>query len=177
MKKILLALICGLFLHPQPANADTASKEYLVKAAFLYNFVKFIEWPGALAVSQHNKLDICVMGSNPFASATAIFKEASTPSLALNLVQEGSAEAAIKHCHILFISNSEHEHVSEVLQVLKGKPVLTVSDIDGFAKMGGKIGFVLVENKVKLVVNRGVAEAAGLHVDAQLLEIAVDVIR
>lgn len=169
--------LCALLIFTQHARADGASREYLVKAAFLYNFVKFVEWPGDLSVSLQKKLDICVIGNNPFNSAGSIFKEASTPSLALNLTQESSPEAAASHCHIVFISGSERGRVASILQALNGRPVLTVSDADSFAQSGGMIGFVIVDNKVKLVVNRGAIEAAGMRIDAQLLEIAMSVIR
>lgn len=153
-----------------PARADDP-KEYLIKAAFIYNFVKFTEWPGDLAVSKQSNLNICVVGSNPFVGgATEVFKKASTAQLKLSVV-EGTKGT----CHILFISRSEASRVDQYLNA--GGPILTVSDIEGFADRGGMIGFVLQDNKIKLVVNTKAATAAGLRIDAQLLEIALRVIR
>ncbi len=152
------------------------TKEYLVKAAFIYNFVKFVEWPDGKAIAKQSGIDICVMGESPLMGASSVFKAASTAKLALSLVQENDATMAANHCHVLFISDSEAGRLREVLTVLKGSPVLTVSDIDGFADKGGMIGFVLNEGKIKVVVNTKSVSQAGMRVDAQLLEIALKVI-
>lgn len=152
------------------------NKEYLVKAAFIYNFVKFVEWPGDKAVSNHPTIDICVLGDGPMSSTASIFKQASTSKLSLSLVSEASPKAALGHCHVVFIDESESGRMGEILGTLKDKPVLTVSDADGFVEQGGMIGFVLAENKIKFAVNLKAVTAGGLRVDAQLLEIAIKVI-
>ncbi len=152
------------------------TKEYLVKAAFIYNFVKFVEWPDAKAIGQRNSIDICVMGESPLSAASSVFKAASTAKLALSLVQENDVKAAIDHCHVVFISASEAARLGGILAALKSSPVLTVSDIDDFAEKGGMIGFVMSDSKIKVVVNTKSATTAGLRVDAQLLEIALKVI-
>jgi len=178
MKKLCVAFCCLLvLLTPLRAASAADSKEFLVKAAFIYNFVKFVQWPGSLEVSQQKQLDICVLGKNTLSSAESIFKKASTPSLKLNLMSESSVAAATEHCHIVYISASEAGHHKEILQQLEGRPVLVVGDVPNFIQDGGMIGFTLVSDKVKLTVNRSAIEAAGLHVDAQLLEIALEVIR
>lgn len=152
------------------------NKEYLVKAAFIYNFVKFIEWPGAKAISQQSSIDICVLGDSPLSDTGSVFKAASTPKLALSLAKESSVKAAASHCHVVFVAQSESGRLGEILAGLKGKPVLTVSDIAGFAEQGGMIGFVMSDNKVKVIVNTKAAAANAMRVDAQLLEIALKVI-
>lgn len=177
MSRLFVVLCCVLAMAlPRPAVASD-SKEYLVKAAFIYNFVKFVEWPGDMAVAKQSKLDICVLGKNVLSSAGSIFKKASTPSLKLNLQTESSAAAAAEHCHIVYISASEAGREKEILSQLKGKPVLVVGDVPEFIQNNGMIGFVLRDDKVKLTINRRAIEAAGLRVDAQLLEIALEVIR
>ena len=159
-----------------PAAALAQDSEYLVKAAFLYNFVKFVEWPAAKAISNQSKIDICVLGDSQLKQTGEVFKTASTPKLTLSLVEERSAKAAPDHCHILFISSSEEGKIESILTALKGQPVLTVSDMDDFASRGGMIGFVMSDNKVKIVVNTKSVSSAGMRVDAQLLEIALKVI-
>ncbi|MBV8939164.1 MAG: YfiR family protein [Alphaproteobacteria bacterium] len=164
-------------MAPLPAVAADA-KEYLVKAAFMYNFVKFVEWPGELAVSKRKSIDICATGDGAFVSSAAnVFKEASTAALKLNMVEEKNWQDAASHCHMLYIGQGQEAHVAEILAALKQKPVLTVSDLDNFAQSGGIVGFVLSDNKIKLVVNTRAASEAGLRVDAQLLEIALKVIK
>lgn len=160
------------------AHADDAeNKEYLIKAGFIYNFVKFVEWPDGFAVSRHPGIDICVVGDTPLMRATAIFKTASTDKLILSLVSEKRLENVAQHCHLLFIARDQQDRLDEILATLKGRPVLTVSDIPDFAEQGGMISFVTSDKKIKLEVNTKAASAAGLRIDAQLLEIALKVIQ
>lgn len=150
--------------------------EYDVKASFIYNFTKFVEWPGALAVNKQSSIDICLIGDSDILNKAAFFKDrASTPQLKISLVREKSPENA-GHCHIVFIGDSEARQMKEILAHFKGKPLLTVSDIEEFAERGGMVGFTLVDDKVKLVMNPKAAAASGLRIDAQLLEIAVKVV-
>jgi len=168
-------LVCGMALTPAFGRAED-NKEYLVKAAFIYNFVKFIEWPGELAIGKQSSIDVCILGDSPLRKTSDVFKAASTAKLSLSLVEEKNWKNAPSHCHILFISDSEEGKVGEILAGLKGQPVLTVSDIDHFAEDDGMIGFVNSDNKIKLVVNTKSTAAAGMKADAQLLEIALKVI-
>jgi hypothetical protein len=167
--------MCSVLASTPAAVADE-EKESLVKAAFIYNFVKFIEWPGDRATSKLSNIDICTVGSSSINKASKVFQAASTEKLKLSLVPESNWRNADKHCHILFISASESSAVAEILGTLKTKPVLTVSDSDQFAEQGGMIGFVMSDNKIKIAVNTKSITSAGLRVDAQLLEIALKVI-
>lgn len=167
--------LCALACAPQYALAQE-NKEYLVKAAFIYNFVKFVEWPATRAIAGQRAIDVCVIGESPLLGASSVFQAASTPKLALSLAQEKDVKAAAGHCHVLFISDSEAGRMGALLAELRTAPVLTVSDIPLFAEKGGMIGFVMGDGKVKVVVNTRAAAQAGMRVDAQLLEIALKVI-
>jgi len=164
-----------MVLTPLFVRADD-NKEYLVKAAFIYNFVKFVEWPDGKAISTQSNINVCIVGNSPLRKTSDVFRAASTAKLKLSLAEEKSWKDAPQRCHILFISDSEEGKVNDILAGLQGQPVLTVSDIDDFAEKGGMIGFVTSDNKIKLVVNTKATAAAGLKVDAQLLEIALKVI-
>ena len=161
---------------PTDARAADEDKEYLVKAAFIYNFIKFVEWPAGKAISKQPNIDICVVGDSKLIKANEVFKAASTPKLSLTLTEEKNWRNAPSHCHILFISRSEDEKMGSILAGLRDQPVLTVSDIDDFAEQGGMIGFVPSDNKIKIEVNTKSVTAAGMRVDAQLLEIALKVL-
>ena len=174
---LLAGLIAFCALWPSAALRADDNKEYLVKAAFIYNFVKFVDWPDGRAIAKQSNINICVLGSSPMSEAGSIFQKASTPQLTLSLVDEASTASAAAHCHVVFIGSSEAGNLSERLAGLKSHPVLTVSDVDGFAESGGMIGFVVADNKIKVVVNTKAAASAGLRIDAQLLEIALKVIR
>lgn len=157
-------------------RADDESKEYFVKAAFIYNFVKFVTWPGDAAIDNLTNINICVVGANPFGEAQSVFKEASSARLKLSLVHEPSWKNQNANCHILFISRSEAGSLDQILQAVRSMPVLTVSEVGDFANHGGMIGFISYQNKIKLVINRKAATTAGLKIDAQLLEVAHTVI-
>jgi hypothetical protein len=172
---IAWCLASAFFAVGSVARADD-SKEYLVKAAFIYNFVKFVEWPDGKAISKQNSIDICIIGDSGLSQTSSVFKAASTAKLSLSLVEEKNPHNAPSHCHIAFIGGSEESRLDEILAALKSQPLLTVSDIDGFAEHGGMIGFTTEDNKVKLVINPKAASATGIRIDAQLLEIAAKVI-
>jgi len=163
---VLLTLLPGVAFAQE-------NKEYMIKAAFIYNFVKFIEWPGDKAIAKQSSIDICVVGGGPMGSTAPIFKQASTSKLALNLMEEESAKSASTHCHVVFLSADAD---SGALAELKGKPILTVSDKEGFAESGGMVGFVLADSKIRFEVNMQAVQASQMRVDAQLLEIALKVI-
>lgn len=172
---LALLLFASSALLGSPVQAAD-SKEYLVKAAFVYNFVKFVKWPGDKAIDKESHIDVCVLGNSPMSETAAVFQQASTAKLSIGLTNENSAASASGHCHIIFVAKSEQGQADAIIGALKGKPILTVSDMDGFAERGGMIGFTTEEGKVKLIVNSKAANAGGLHIDAQLLEIALKVI-
>jgi hypothetical protein len=185
---ILTALLAACLCMLSPANADDdtdkSAKEYQVKAAFLYNFIKFAQWPGAQSLTQTHAANICIVGTNTFGNALNLFKQASTTQLALNVIHITS-NSQIPSCHVLFISGSEEERVSSLLGIAKSYPILTVSEIKGFVEQGGIIEMVKTEksiglfskDKINLRINVKLAESEGLRLDAQLLEIAAEVIK
>ena len=160
------------------ARAQDAAKEALVKAAFLYNFAKFVEWPGEMAVSKRSRAEVCGLGAGAFgAQAASVLKAASTDALSVSYADIATAAEAPGRCHILYIGPGEAGKLKEINQALKGAPVLTVSEIDGFAEKQGMVGFILTENKVKLAVNIPEINKNGLRANAQLLEIASKVVK
>ena len=189
MRKIFSLLVgftFTFFCAMTPANADDSSvaKEYQVKVAFLYNFIKFVEWPGAKALGQTHTANICITGTDPFGPALDILTKASSAELAINIKRNVAADA-VPSCHILFISRSEEGYTGAIIANASRYPVLTVSEIPGFADNGGIIEMSKTEksiglfskDKINLRVNVKNAEAKQLRIDAQLLEIAAEVIR
>ena len=178
MSHPLLRIFALLLLLVSPVVTANAAddKESLVKAAFIYNFVKFVEWPAAKKISGLSQIDICAVGDSGINKAGKVFQAASTDKLKLNLVSEKDWKTAADHCHIVFISENESAQIPQIISALKSSPVLTVSDSDDFAEHGGMIGFVVSDNKIRIAVNTKAITSAGLRVDAQLLEIALKVI-
>lgn len=186
MKKIpLLAAFLALLLAA-PDAARTEAKppsEYFVKAVYLFNFIKFIEWPGQYALSQRGEANVCIAGKDPFGAELQYIEKASTDKLKLKILR-GVSDDQMKECHMLFISTSEEGRLGDILAQLRALPVVTVSEIPGFADRGGMIGFVNVEKniglfskeQIRLEINKKAASGVNLRVDANLLEIAKRVI-
>lgn len=164
-------LLITLFLILLPVASAQAqdSREYSVKAAYLYNFAKFIEWPKSDKV-----LDICVLGDNPFGNSLRLLEKEKAGDRAIRVYNKTTRDT-IGRCDMIFISKSS-DALDDIFAYLRGKPVLTVGESDDFARTGGMIGFVMVHGRVKLEINSGAIAAAGLTVDPTLLEIAVNVV-
>ncbi len=156
------------------APADTlaqaaASPEYQLKAVFLFNFAQFVEWPPSAFPQPDTPLAICVLGEDPFGSyldETVRGERVGNRALAVRRYRKVEEITA---CHILFVSRREQGRLDEVLDSLKGRSVLTVSDADRFASRGGMIRFVTENNRIRLRINLEAAKAANLTISSKLL--------
>ena len=150
-----------------------STKEYKVKAAYLFNFAKFIEWPGDAFASGSAPYKLCIVGEDPFGDMldkAVKGKNVKGRSLEIARFGSGTATSAVGDCHILFISNSESGRLGDFVGGLSG-PVATVADAAGFAKSGGAMNFMATGGKLKIELNAGAAQARGLKVSAQLQQI------
>lgn len=151
--------------------------EYAVKAAYLYNFGKFVEWPAIATAANHDPFLICVLGKDPFGASL----DATIAGEAINgervLAKRISKPQEALNCRVLFISSSEEAQLKEILATLAKASVLTVSDMPQFARGGGMIQFVQEASRVRFEVNLTVAERAGLTLNSQLLKVAISVRR
>ena len=165
--RCLALLLAGIrVVCAQSAAAD----EYRIKAAFVYNFAKFVEWPAASFKNASDPITICVLG-NPFGDrleATVRGKQIDERRL---IVREVSSVADTTGCHILFVS-ADARRVAAVLERLKTVPTLTVGESANFSTEGGVIGFRLENDKVRLEINTCAAERAGLRISSKLLSLA-----
>lgn len=146
--------------------------EYELKAAFLYNFAKFVEWPLQQDEKPSGQVVIGVLGKDPFGDTlekTILGKTVNGHEVRIERFR-GVEEA--KACQILFISSSERQRVGRILADLQGAPVLTVSDMEGFAEMGGAISFLVLENRIRLAINVDSVAAARLKISSKLLALA-----
>lgn len=153
------------------ARAQSPS-EYQVKAVFLYNFAKFIEWPPEAPPEAHDPIIIGIVGKDPFGVLLEQIVNGKTVdrrSLAVKRFKRGDD---LRGCHILFISSSEKEHLRAILDSLKGASVLTVGETEGFARRGGVINFVLEDNKVHFEINVDAAARARVKISSKLLSLA-----
>ena len=151
--------------------AQTTSKEYQIKAAFLFNFMQFVEWPPTVFKNADDPFRIGVLGQDPFNAALEDTVQGETISNHKIIVEHAMQVDDLKNCELIFISKSEKKHVPEILSALDDKPILTVSEIEGFAERGGGINFYLEGNKVRFEVNPDAARHDGLKVSSQLLSL------
>jgi hypothetical protein len=167
---ILMPLIWACAFLPA-AQAQPASSEYQVKAAFIYNFAKFVEWP-AEAMADNRPFVIGIVGQDPFGSLIDEAVAGKTIRDKKIVVKRfAKAEDAVDS-HILFISGSEGANMPRVLKQIGRAPVLTVSDIERFAEDGGMVQLVMDQNRVRFAINVAVVERAGLKPSSQLLKLA-----
>jgi hypothetical protein len=156
------------------AQAQAQPTEYELKAAFIYNFAKFVEWPASSFSSPSEPLQICVLGNNPLsADLQNIVAEKSIGSHPLQV--RGLEKPGIKGCHALFIGSAESDHVQQALQAAQGASVLTISDSSDFLERGGMINFIFDQNRIRFEVNLKAAQAARLHLSSKLLSLAKSV--
>jgi YfiR/HmsC-like len=158
------------------AEDQKAYKDDLVKAGYIYNFLKYVEWPGEKDMAHQSNIDICVLGDSPISNTSVVFKSASTDKLRLTLMEEPDWHNVARHCHVLVIGDSEAGRLPELLTVLRTQPVLTISEIDHFIELGGMIEFLTIDGRVKILVNTKPIRVSGLRIDSQLLEVAIKVI-
>ena len=150
--------------------------EYQVKAAYLFNFGRFVKWP-ASAADKSNSFAVCVLGQDPFGSSLDSIMAGEQLDGKRLVVKRISAAQDAEDCRILFISATEESHLKEILETLDESDVLTVSDMPSFSRRGGMIQFVLDGDKVRFEINLSKAEASRLTLSSQLLKVATAVRR
>lgn len=166
-----ICIIALGILFSAAARAQSAG-EYKIKAAFLYNFAKFVEWPPQVFKSASDPIVIGVLGKNPFGGELA--EAVAGKTLRGRAFQvRGIADAQqATDCQIVFISSSEHKHLAPLLARIGNSAVLTVGDTDNFAAEGGIINFKIEDGNVRLQINPEAARKQQLRISAKLLSLA-----
>ncbi|MGH8291028.1 MAG: YfiR family protein [Steroidobacteraceae bacterium] len=159
----LWAMTCA-FASPTP--------EYQVKAAFLFNFSQFVSWPPQAFGSANAPIVIAVLGQDPFGPDLDAMVNGQRVGGHPFLVRHYRDVAEVDGCHILFIDRSESTQLPGILQTLRGRAILTVSDINGSAQSGVMIDLITQNQHVHMHINLAAARASGLTVSSQLLRLA-----
>lgn len=174
VKIAFISFLLGMLLVGLYVRADVnGPSEYQVKAAFLFNFTKFVKWPDTAFAATNSPLVIGVMGDNPFGNNLELAvngKSLDGHPLAVRLV--GSLAEA-RMCHVLFICQKPKRNIADTIAALKNAPVLTVSETEHFIEDGGIIKFVMEDNKVRFIINDPAAKKAGLVISSKLLNVAL----
>jgi hypothetical protein len=173
-----LALAAAVILAAQrSANARAPapaapSAEYRIKAAFLFNFVQFVEWPPSAFASEQAPLVICVLGNDPFGSTLDQIVDGESIATHPLTVRRPGREESLDSCGLLYVGSSEKDRLDEILRAVgDSAAVLTVSDIDGFVGRGGAIGFFLDRDRVRFEISPSRAQRHGLKLSSQLLSL------
>ncbi len=168
-----LRLVTLIFLGMLLGDARAQEiDEYQVKAAFLYNFAKFVDWPSQTFKTPQDPIVICVLGHNPFGNALKdVIRGKSVDGRAFAFRQVENASGA-DACQILFVSSSEAKHFRALWGSLKPAGILTVGEAQGFAANGGVINFKLDDGRVRFEINVNAAELEQLRISSKLLSLA-----
>ncbi len=186
---MFLSLVLFVTSFVLRAQADTtASREYQVKAAFLYNFMNFADWPEEKLSDNNEPITIGIIGKDPFGDAFKPIQDKLVKGKKvviqhfqgleeLKKSSEGHPQIeAIRKCHLLFVCQSEKGVLKEIINWVKDYSVLTVGDMEDFLESGGIINFVMEDNKVRFEINVATARNAKLKIRSQLLRLAKRVI-
>jgi uncharacterized protein DUF4154 len=145
------------------------------KAAYLYNFGRFVEWPST--VTKSDVFNICILGQDPFGPAldhTFAGETISGKGIAARRIS--TSQEAVS-CQILFVSSAEESRLNKIIEAIDKGAVLTVSDMPQFSRRGGMIQFVLDGKKVRFEVNLTAVQRVGLTLSSELLKVATTVRR
>lgn len=169
---LLLLVFFAALACPTGLRAESPlQREYEIKAAYLYNFINYIDWPENAFPAPGGTITIGIVGQNPFGSALDVLngKQVKGRTVALKQITDTKD---LDQCQIVFINSSEKARLPELLDKLRDSRVLTVSEIDGFAQQGGIINFISEHNKVRFEINPDAARRLGLNISSELLKLA-----
>lgn len=174
-KLFLLSFACSLLLFFTSSDTE---RQYKLKAGFLFRFLSFVQWPDQ-AFDVSGNIIIGILGENPFGNAFKPVEgnRVGRRKLVIEHYDQDTDSERLKRCHLLFISSSMENRYKNILKALKGYPVLTVSEIHGFADSGGMIRFITDRNNVVFVINNSAAARAGIKIRSKLLRLAAHVIK
>jgi len=167
---VAILLAAGL-MAPAPIARAEAAPEYQVKAAYLYYFATFVDWPAQALARHGDDFVIGVLGEDPFGPLLEETLRGKTAHDRRFVVKRFTRVKDALESNILFVSTSEEERLPFILKTVEGAQILTIGETEGFAERGGQIGLRTEGGKVRFQVNVAAAEQAGLRISSQLLKL------
>lgn len=168
LASLVLASLCYVAVHAA-TPAAALSDQYRVEAVFLFNFAQFVEWPVTAFNSPTDPLLIGVLGDDPFQSyLDDLVKGEKVGERSIEIRRYQRVED-IADCHILFVCRSEAASVETTIAQLKGRSILTISDLDTFTRAGGMVRFVTENGKIRLRINVEAAKACKLTISSKII--------
>ncbi len=168
---ILFIAVCTLAVAPMSVRGQTP-REYQIKAAFIHNFVKFIEWPAHTFPEKTSPVILCIIGKDPFGAVLESMMGGKTIKGRGMVIRRFERIEDLGHCHILFVSSSERGSLTQILVALQGLSLLTIGEMDAFAESGGIINFILKRSRIRFEINVDAAALSGLKISSKLLSLA-----
>lgn len=170
--KATMRLLCGAMLLLTLTPAHAAPTEYELKAAFIFQIARFVEWPSSnTAVNAGEPLRLCVLGGNSFGAALSTIsgKPIGERKMEVSLLD---MDADTRECAILFIAAPAEKHLERVIALSRGSGMLTIGDTQGFAARGVIVNFFPEDGKIRFEINPAASRRAGLKISSQLLKLA-----
>ena len=174
IKRLLILAVClaaVLFLFPGTARAEQL-QEYQVKAALLYNFTQFVQWPDKAFGSAAEPFVVATVGEDPFGGELERAMEEKSVAGHAVVVKHFASAGELGKCHLLFVPKSEDSRLSAIFDAVGDKPVLTIGDTDAFPWAGGTIRFFLDQDRIRFEINTDSADKAALKISSKLLKLA-----
>ncbi|HXH49852.1 MAG TPA: YfiR family protein [Terriglobia bacterium] len=173
---ILTGIVAAWFAAGSVAEARAQSlspQEYenQVKATFIYNFSRFIEWPAETFTRGKSSLTICVLGNNPFGGALDSIEGKNVQGRKIE-IERLAGLSKLDACKILFVSSSEREHLKEILESAKHSRILTISEINQFTQAGGVVALAMRKDRIHFSVNLDAANETGVKISSTVLRLA-----
>jgi len=186
---ILIVIVLSLLAvssAPQARADSTSSREYQVKAAFLYSFINFVDWPEDKLTEDNKQIIIGIIGDDPFGNAFEPIKDKQVKGKDVvikrfksfnELNKSDEKIEAVTKCHLLYICPSEKDELQRIINLVTKYNVLTVGDMKSFLESGGIINFLMEDKKVRFEINNIAAEESELQIRSKLLRLAKRVIK
>ncbi len=154
------------------AYAEEEQPEFVVKTAFIYNFLKFTQWPNGTLAKPDSPIVVCTIGTDPYGGALNVLTSKHIDGHPITLERSVPANALDK-CNAIIVSGQSSSQVLAAIEPFKTRPVLTIGDSPDFTGSGGIIGLVTVDRQVRFQINVGAIRRSGLSISSQLLKIAI----
>jgi len=171
LSRLLLAILLFAGIGTQTCRAELS--ELQVKSAYVYNFIKFVEWPAG-AIKSGKKIRLCVIGNDALLESISALNGRKAGEYELQIMPHIGNDN-LNTCHVLYIGEQEQRRLIPIIKSLGNAPVLTISDIPGFAERGGGIGLLNHNDKVLFEVNLASTKKAELRLSSQMLNLAANV--
>lgn len=166
---MIMVVITTAVVFTEPLESTSEDN---IKAAYLFNFAKFVEWPKEAFRSDNEPIYVCVLGDDSLASILSSIENKTVGGRKLDIISD-QTDVGSRNCHILYIGDSFGRKGPYLLDSIRQKPVLTVSSQEGFASEGGMIGFIRKGNYIRFEVNLDAVRESGLSISSRLLKLAV----